>query len=163
MSTVAIALGSNVDAARNLAAAATMLRARWPDIRFSRVYASAPVGYADQADFLNAAAAFETDEDARTIKARLEEIERTLGKATPFPSGPRTIDLDLLLYGDSIIEESGLTVPHPRMHLRRFVLEPLRDLLPTGCHPASGISWEALTADLHEQRIEPLDLRLSDA
>jgi 2-amino-4-hydroxy-6-hydroxymethyldihydropteridine diphosphokinase len=88
-----------------------------------------PVGIVDQPRFLNAAAAVETEITARDLLARLIGIERRLGRTRAGPRfGPRTIDLDLLLYGHEQIDEPGLEVPHPRLHERLFALEPLTDL-----------------------------------
>ncbi len=113
------------------------------------------MGYTDQADFLNAVALIETDESAQTIKDTLTDIERQLGKATPFENGPRTIDLDLLLYGDETIQTETLTIPHPRMHERRFVLEPLCELIdPTLRHPILKISWQQLLQTVGVQPVE---------
>jgi 2-amino-4-hydroxy-6-hydroxymethyldihydropteridine diphosphokinase len=90
---------------------------------------TAPVGIADQPRFLNAAAAVETTLSARDLLDRLLAIERRLGRNREGPRfGPRTIDLDLLLYGDERIDERGLEIPHPRLHERLFALEPLADL-----------------------------------
>lgn len=162
MPTVAVAIGSNIDPERNLSRAAALLQERWPDIRFSGVYRSAPVGFADQADFLNAAAVFASDEDPREIKRALEAIETELKKATPFANGPRTIDLDLLLWADAVLREPGLTIPHPRMHLRRFVLEPLLELLPPEeKHPVLHTPWISLLEATRMQRIERTALRFS--
>ena len=95
----------------------------------SRVRETEPVGLLDQPCFLNAAARLQTTLPARELLDELLAVERELGRTRDGPRwGPRTIDLDLLLYGDEAIEEPGLTVPHPRMHERRFVLEPLADL-----------------------------------
>ena len=99
-----------------------------------------PVGYADQPPFLNGAVAVETDLAPRELLERLLSIERALGRDRSGPRfGPRTVDLDLLLYGNETIEEPALTVPHPRLAERRFVLEPLAELdpelaLPDGRH-----------------------------
>jgi 2-amino-4-hydroxy-6-hydroxymethyldihydropteridine diphosphokinase len=91
-----------------------------------------PVGYVDQPRFLNGAVALETELGARELLGRLLEIERALGRDRTGPRfGPRTIDLDLLLYGDETIDEPGLTVPHPRLAERRFALEPLAELDPS--------------------------------
>jgi 2-amino-4-hydroxy-6-hydroxymethyldihydropteridine diphosphokinase len=103
-----------------------------PDVRVvavSRFRETDPVGYADQPRFLNAACLVETDLSARELLERLLAVERSLGRERAGPRfGPRTIDLDLLLYGDETIDEPGLTVPHPRLAERRFVLEPLAEL-----------------------------------
>lgn len=91
-----------------------------------------PVGYLDQPRFLNGAAALETELPARELLDRLLGVERALGRHRDGPRfGPRTVDLDLLLYGDATIEEPGLSVPHPRLGERRFVLEPLAELDPS--------------------------------
>ena len=99
-----------------------------------------PVGYVDQPRFLNAAAAVETELAPRALLDRLLATERRLGRdraASP-RSGPRTIDLDLLLYGEERVEEPGLVVPHPRLHERLFVLEPLAELDPALVVPGRG-------------------------
>lgn len=91
-----------------------------------------PVGYVDQPRFLNAVAAVDTELTARELLDRLLGVERSLGRRRDGPRfGPRTVDLDLLLYGDATIEEPGLSVPHPRLGERRFVLEPLAELDPS--------------------------------
>jgi 2-amino-4-hydroxy-6-hydroxymethyldihydropteridine diphosphokinase len=98
-----------------------------------------PVGYLDQPRFLNAAAALETGLEPRALLDRLLEVERELGRTRDGPRfGPRTIDLDLLLYGDLVIDEPGLVVPHPRLAERRFVLEPLAELDPDLVVPGLG-------------------------
>jgi 2-amino-4-hydroxy-6-hydroxymethyldihydropteridine diphosphokinase len=98
-----------------------------------------PVGYVDQPRFLNAAAAVETELDARGLLDALLAVERGLGRTREGPRfGPRTIDLDLLLFGDAEVDEPGLTVPHPRLHERAFVLEPLAELVPELVVPGRG-------------------------
>jgi 2-amino-4-hydroxy-6-hydroxymethyldihydropteridine diphosphokinase len=98
-----------------------------------------PVGYLDQPRFLNAAAALETGLEPRPLLERLLEIELGLGRTRDGPRfGPRTIDLDLLLYGDRVIAEPGLVVPHPRLAERRFALEPLAELDPDLVVPGLG-------------------------
>jgi 2-amino-4-hydroxy-6-hydroxymethyldihydropteridine diphosphokinase len=100
---------------------------------------TAPMGLVDQPRFLNAAAAVETSLTARRLLARLLGIERRLGRTREGPRfGPRTIDLDLLLYGGEQIDEPGLEVPHPRLHERLFALEPLADLDPDLVVPGRG-------------------------
>jgi len=90
-----------------------------------------PVGVVDQPRFLNAAAALETSLEARGLLDRLLAVERAMGRDRSGERwGPRTVDLDLLLFGDVSLDEPGLTVPHPRLHERRFVLEPLLELDP---------------------------------
>jgi 2-amino-4-hydroxy-6-hydroxymethyldihydropteridine diphosphokinase len=97
-----------------------------------------PVGITDQPRFLNGVAALETELKPRELLDVLLAVERRLGRERGQRWGPRTIDLDLLLYGDEVIDETGLTIPHPRLHERRFVLEPLADLAPELVVPGHG-------------------------
>jgi 2-amino-4-hydroxy-6-hydroxymethyldihydropteridine diphosphokinase len=110
---------------------------------------TAPVGYVDQPRFLNGVVELETTLSARALLGVLLELERAFGRdrSTGPPMGPRTLDLDLLLYGDATIDEPLLTVPHPRLHERRFVLEPLAELDPGLEVPGQG-SVEALLSKL---------------
>jgi 2-amino-4-hydroxy-6-hydroxymethyldihydropteridine diphosphokinase len=129
-----VGLGANLgDRERTLRTALDLL-ARRPGIRVRRVSAfreTAPVGYVDQPDFLNAAAEVETTLGARELLDELLGVERSLGRSRDGPRfGPRTIDLDLLLYGDAMLDEPGLKVPHPRLYERRFALESLAELDP---------------------------------
>ena len=108
-----------------------------------------PVGVGDQPLFLNGAAELETSLGARELLDRLLAVEQRFGRVrTPAEHGPRTLDLDLLLYGDEVIDEPGLTVPHPRLHERRFALEPLAELVPTLVVPGRG-DVESLLSGLH--------------
>jgi 2-amino-4-hydroxy-6-hydroxymethyldihydropteridine diphosphokinase len=97
-----------------------------------------PVGVVDQPRFLNGVAALDTALPPRTLLDVLLDIERALGRVRTERWGPRTIDLDLLLYGDAVVDFPGLTLPHPRLHERRFVLEPLSDLAPELEVPGRG-------------------------
>jgi 2-amino-4-hydroxy-6-hydroxymethyldihydropteridine diphosphokinase len=107
-----------------------------------------PVGYLDQPLFLNGAAALRTDLPPRALLERLQEVERDLGRDRSGPRyGPRTIDLDLLLYGGESVDEPGLEIPHPRLAERRFVLEPLAELDESLEVPGRG-SVQALLAGL---------------
>jgi 2-amino-4-hydroxy-6-hydroxymethyldihydropteridine diphosphokinase len=107
-----------------------------------------PVGYLDQPRFLNAAAAVDTELSPRELLECMLAVERELGRTRDGPGwGPRAIDLDLLLYGDELVDEPGLRVPHPRLHEREFVLEPLVELDPGLVVPGKG-SVSALLAGL---------------
>jgi 2-amino-4-hydroxy-6-hydroxymethyldihydropteridine diphosphokinase len=100
-------------------------------VAVSRLRETDPVGFLDQPRFVNGAAAVETELDPRALLERLLAVERELGRTRQGPRfGPRTIDLDLLLFADLVVDEAGLRVPHPRLHERRFVLEPLAELDP---------------------------------
>jgi 2-amino-4-hydroxy-6-hydroxymethyldihydropteridine diphosphokinase len=137
-----VGLGANLsDREATLRSAVEQLRAE-PGVRVTAVSTfldTAPVGIVDQPRFLNAAAAVETDLGARELLDGLLGIERRLGRNRAGPRfGPRTIDLDLLLYGDEQIDEPGLQVPHPRLHERLFALEPLAELDPDLVVPGRG-------------------------
>jgi len=134
-----------------------MLTEHWPGIRFSSLYKTAPYEFEEQDVFLNSAAKVETGESPEEVSHVLHTIEKELKKDPPFKFGPRTIDLDVLLYNDQVISLENLTVPHPRMHNRRFVLEPLCELIdPTTKHPVVGKTWEELLGDVQEQECEKL-------
>ena len=136
MTVAYVGLGANLgDRDASIRRAAELVGAR----RVSTVRETEPWGYADQPRFLNAVAELETDEAPRALLDRLLEVERALGRTREGPRyGPRTIDLDLLLYGDLELDEPGLTVPHPRLHERLFVLEPLAELAPELVVPGRG-------------------------
>jgi 2-amino-4-hydroxy-6-hydroxymethyldihydropteridine diphosphokinase len=140
-----VGLGANLgDRERSIRRAADLIGAR----RLSRLIETEPWGYADQPLFLNAAAEVETPLGARAFLERLLDVERLLGRDRSGPRfGPRTIDLDLLLFGDEQVGEPGLHVPHPRLHERRFVLEPLAELDPELEIPGRG-TVRALLAGL---------------
>jgi 2-amino-4-hydroxy-6-hydroxymethyldihydropteridine diphosphokinase len=138
-----VGLGSNLgDREGTLRAAVGRLRhAPETDVlRVSTLRKTDPVGYVDQPRFLNGVVELQTGLSARRLLGRLLELERAFGRdraAVP-AQGPRTLDLDLLLYGQHVIDEPGLEVPHPRLHERRFVLEPLAELDPAIEVPGKG-------------------------
>ena len=143
-----VGLGANLgDREATIRRAAALLGAA----RLSPILETEPWGYADQPKFLNAVAEVETDLGPRQLLDRLLEIERQLGRVREGPRyGPRTIDLDLLLYGDEVVEEPGLSVPHPRLAERLFVLEPLASLDAGFFVPGQG-SVEALIRGLQSK------------
>lgn len=152
--TAYIALGANLgDRARTIELALDRLRAH-PGIEVRRVSAllenPAVGGPPDAPPFLNGVAEVSTTLGPRELLNALLEIERQLGRERHRKWDPRTIDLDLLTYGDQIIDEPDLTVPHPRMHERRFVLEPLAEIAPAGVHPRLRRTFGELLADLHD-------------
>ncbi len=108
-------------------------------VALSTLRETEPVGVGEQPPYLNGALELETALPARDLLARLLEVERQFGRVrVAGEHGPRTLDLDLLLYGDDVVDEAGLTVPHPRLHERRFVLEPLAELVPGLVVPGRG-------------------------
>ena len=113
----------------------------------ARLRETEPVGVVDQPRFLNGAVAVDTELSARALLDVLLAVEQRLGRVRDGTRwGPRTIDLDLLLYGDEVLDEAGLRVPHPRLHERRFVLEPLAELDPGLVVPGSGAVSDLLAA-----------------
>ena len=140
---VYLSLGSNLgDRSANLKAAIERLKELGDVVATSSVYETAPVGDVRQPDFLNCAVALETDKMPRQLLAATLEIERSLGRRRKAASagvaaakGPRTIDIDILLFGTSVIETKELTIPHPALHERRFMLEPLAEIAPDLRHP----------------------------
>jgi 2-amino-4-hydroxy-6-hydroxymethyldihydropteridine diphosphokinase len=147
-----IGLGSNLDDPRvNLHLALAAIGRECRIARVSSLYSTEPVGYADQGWFMNAAAEVWTTKSPRGLLAFLQHVETSLGRTRDVRFGPRTIDLDILLWGDAVIDEEGLIVPHPRMHERRFVLEPLNELAPELKHPQLGKTMAELRASCPDQ------------
>jgi 2-amino-4-hydroxy-6-hydroxymethyldihydropteridine diphosphokinase len=139
MKTVYLGMGSNVgDRERNLAAALAQLAA--PALRVLRIsstYETEPVDYTDQRWFLNLVAEAETELFPMQLLAHIVKIERALGRVRTVSKGPRTLDIDILLYGRAVIRSAKLEIPHPRMGERRFVLAPLAELAPSLRHPVT--------------------------
>jgi 2-amino-4-hydroxy-6-hydroxymethyldihydropteridine diphosphokinase len=118
----------------------------------SSVYETDPMGMLDQPPFLNAAAGMRTSFPPEQLMAGLLQIERDLGRVRTVRNAPRTIDLDLLLYDGAVIETADLTVPHPALHERAFVLVPLAEIAPHAEHPVLGVSIHELLG-----RLEPAE------
>jgi 2-amino-4-hydroxy-6-hydroxymethyldihydropteridine diphosphokinase len=128
-----IALGANLDQpVQQVSGALRELDSieRTHVIVVSSLYRTKPVGYADQPDFINAVAQVETALSPRALLDQLHVIEERHGRQRSFRNAPRTLDLDLLTYGDLVLDEDGLTLPHPRLHQRAFVLMPLAEIAP---------------------------------
>lgn len=111
-------------------------------LRSSSLYRSAPVGYLDQPEFINAVAQVETELAPRALLDALLALELECGRTRQFRNAPRTLDLDVLLYDDLVHHEHGLTIPHPQMHLRAFVLQPLLEIAPDCVIPGVGKAGE---------------------
>jgi 2-amino-4-hydroxy-6-hydroxymethyldihydropteridine diphosphokinase len=159
MTVAYVGLGSNIGEPRRQLDAAIEQLKKLPGTDFvlaSGFYKSAPQGYLDQPDFLNAVARLDTLLSAEQLLENLQKIEQRQGRERSFAGAPRTLDLDLLLYGSQRIDSPRLTVPHPRMHERAFVLEPLIELAPEIAIPGRGAARELLAA-CRDQKVERTD------
>ncbi|MDJ0953400.1 MAG: 2-amino-4-hydroxy-6-hydroxymethyldihydropteridine diphosphokinase [Acidimicrobiia bacterium] len=153
----AIGLGSNLgDRARHIADAVGALSELDTLVRVSPLYETAPVGGPEQGPYLNAVAVVDTELTPQELLQQCLAIERDAGRERRERWGPRTLDLDLLLYGDAEIDEDGLTVPHPRMTERRFVLEPLLDAWPDAVLP-DGTPVANFLPGVADQRVRKLE------
>jgi 2-amino-4-hydroxy-6-hydroxymethyldihydropteridine diphosphokinase len=149
---VAVALGSNLgERERYLRDAIAALRQSLCGVAVSAFYDTEPVGVGEQPRFLNAAATGSTTLPPRQLLATLLDIEARFGRTRPHPGAARTLDLDLILYGDQIIEEWDLMVPHPRFRERRFVLEPLAEIAPDWIDPVTKRTMRELMGGLLPQ------------
>ncbi len=145
--TAFIALGANLDQPERQVREATAALAELPDtalVRASALYRSAAVGYRDQPDFINAVAEVVTGLAPRALLDHLLALERHRGRVRHFPNAPRTLDLDIIVYGELVLHEHGLTIPHPRMHERAFVVVPLAEIAPEAVVPGRGRARELL-------------------
>ena len=158
MKTVYLSLGSNLgDRERLLQDALRLLHTTdLRVVRISPVYQTEPQDVKAQPWFLNLVVEAETELFPRQLLARVQQIEKQLGRKRLAAKGPRTIDIDILLYGDSVVNAAGLVVPHPRMTERRFVLQPLADLVPELRHPVLRRTVKELLAGTQDQTVRPL-------
>jgi 2-amino-4-hydroxy-6-hydroxymethyldihydropteridine diphosphokinase len=147
---VALSLGSNLgDRRAHLNWAVDRLAAHLADLRLSSILETDPVDVPDpQPPYLNAVVVGKTDLAPDVLIQKLLDLERQQGRTRPAPRAPRTLDLDLILYGDLILNTAALTVPHPRFRDRRFVLAPLAELEPDWRDPVTGKSIATLLAEL---------------
>lgn len=147
-----VAVGGNIPPRRATLEAGLAALARLPHTRLvarSRWYETAPVDAPPGSGaFLNGACLLHTGLDPRALLAALQLIERDLGRQRLVPNGPRTLDLDLILHGDSVLDEPGLVLPHPRAHLRGFVLQPAAEVAAELTHPLLGQTLGALARAL---------------
>ncbi|MDR3410788.1 MAG: 2-amino-4-hydroxy-6-hydroxymethyldihydropteridine diphosphokinase [Formivibrio sp.] len=157
---VFVALGANLVQPAKQMRRAIALICLLPQTRLlksSSFYCTSPIGYTDQPDFTNSVVEISTELTARELLEALLAIESALGRERSIPNGPRTIDLDLILYGDRTIDEKDLIVPHPRMHERAFVLVPLTEIAPDIVIPSLGPA-KNLLATITDQSLKRLPL-----
>jgi 2-amino-4-hydroxy-6-hydroxymethyldihydropteridine diphosphokinase len=155
---VLLGLGANVgDPTGQLARAVRMLEASVRIGRVSSLYRTEPVGHADQPDFHNLVVLGTTELEPAALLRAAQEVEDALGRRRTFANAPRTIDVDLLAYGDRVMRTPALTLPHPRLHLRGFVLHPLAEIAPEWTHPVLGrTARELLSTATALERVEPI-------
>jgi 2-amino-4-hydroxy-6-hydroxymethyldihydropteridine diphosphokinase len=149
--TAYLSLGSNLgNRAANLRAAVAQLEVAGRLLALSAFYETQPVEVQDQPWFLNCVAAIETDKTPRELLQFALQVEAVMGRLRMRAKGPRKIDIDVLLFGNLVVDEPGLKIPHPAMHQRRFVLEPLVEIAPGARHPELGKTAQELLAELPE-------------
>jgi 2-amino-4-hydroxy-6-hydroxymethyldihydropteridine diphosphokinase len=156
---VYLSLGSNVgDRGANLETAIAALGTLGKVIARSSFYETEPVEFTAQPWFLNCALVLETTKMPRQLLKALLDLERKMGRRRSLHKGPRTIDIDILLFGDRVIDEPGLKIPHPAMQERRFVLEPLAEIAPKAFHPVLKKTAQELLVKLPPgQRVRRVD------
>ena len=153
-----IGLGSNLANPAEQVLQAMLAIAQLPEIHVlarSSLYRSAPVGYLDQPDFINAVVKIETTLEPLALLQILLALEQVNGRTREFQNAPRTLDLDVLLYDELQHHEHGLTVPHPQMHKRAFVLQPLMEIEPNSVIPGIGAAEQAMQL-CADQQLEKL-------
>jgi len=154
METAYLSLGSNLgDRENHLRDAISRLSRCGRVLSVSSIYETEPLDFTEQPWFLNSAIAFATTLGPEQLMTEILHIEQGLGRERTQPKGPRIIDIDLLLWGDLILDSAGLTVPHPQMHRRRFVLEPLAEIAPEANHPVLHKSVGELLENLPRGQI----------
>jgi 2-amino-4-hydroxy-6-hydroxymethyldihydropteridine diphosphokinase len=149
MTTVYLALGSNVgDSRRYIQQAAGLLGEVLQNLKQAPVYSSKAVGYTDQPDFLNTAVSGQTDLEPAALLEQVKNIENQVGRTPTFRHGPREIDIDIIFYGDKILEAEALTIPHPDFRERDFVLQPVCDLNSSLIDPVTKQTAGQLLANI---------------
>lgn len=162
--TVYLALGSNLgDRKANLRAARQSLPPLVKVTAASPIYRTPPWGYEQQPEFFNQVLAGQTEASPTTLLAYLKQIEAKVGRKPTFRYGPRLVDLDIIFYDDLVLNEPGLTIPHPRVAERAFVLVPLADLAPDMRHPITGLQVQEMLEAVSTDGIQRLDLNNSAA
>jgi 2-amino-4-hydroxy-6-hydroxymethyldihydropteridine diphosphokinase len=152
--TIYLGLGTNLgDRHENLLSAATLLPPKVAVVAQSPIYQTPPWGFTEQADFLNQVIKAETTLNPKDLLKYVKKIEKKVGRTATFRWGPREIDIDILFYDNLVYEEKKLTIPHPRLHQRAFMLVPLADLAPKLLHPLTGQTIQQHLAELDPTNI----------
>lgn len=154
MSRVFVGIGSNIQPQAHVPLALELLERSFAALEISPIYSCPAVGF-DGDDFVNLVVAFETDQDVIALQSELRDIEAACGRDRAEKHASRTMDIDLLLFDDAVIEEPGLTLPRADILEYAFVLRPLAEIAPDACHPVSGICYAQLW-DAFDARAQPL-------
>ena len=154
MARIFVSAGSNIDREKNINAALRVLAAEYGELQQSSVYESDAVDF-DSAPFYNLVIGFQTSETPQAIQARLHAIEDSCGRKRTSALSARTLDLDLLLYDDRVIEEGKLVLPRDDIHRYAFVLGPLAEIAGTAIHPVTGETYAKMWADF-DKNSQPL-------
>ena len=154
---VYLALGTNLgDRETNLSIAREQLPSRVKIIESSAIYITPPWGFEDQPDFLNQVLRVQTEMAPQQLLLYLKRIELEMGRVKTFRNGPRLIDIDILFYGQRVIKGTELSIPHPRLHERAFVLVPLNDIAPDFVHPVLNMTVESMLSKIDVKGVRPL-------
>lgn len=154
---VFIELGTNLgDRLANLQVAKESVAPKVEIVRESSIYETPPWGYKDQQDFLNQVIEVRTELEPLALLRFLKHIEGSMGRVRTFRNGPRVIDLDILLYGDRVLDRAELQIPHPQIQNRAFVLAPLNELAPNLVHPVMGKTIQSLLDEVDTEGIKRL-------
>ncbi|MDO8511478.1 MAG: 2-amino-4-hydroxy-6-hydroxymethyldihydropteridine diphosphokinase [Nanoarchaeota archaeon] len=154
-----LGIGSNLgEREKNIEKAILLLAEKVQLVQCSSLYQTEPIGYQEQDWFLNCAIGIQTNYEPSELHHLLQNIEVKIGRIRDIPNGPRIIDLDLLLYGDCIFKTEKLEIPHPRLHLRRFVLVPLQEIAAEVVHPILQNSISGLLSDLEGEKNDQVHL-----
>ena len=154
---VYFSIGTNLgDRFANLHRALSLLQGHMAITAISPVYATEPWGDRDQGEFLNICVAAMTSQDPVDLLHTIKMVEQEMGRMPSRHWGPRLIDIDLILYGHDVVREDGLSVPHPRMAERAFVLAPLANIIPTFVHPETGLTIQEMLDSVDQGGVERL-------
>ena len=152
-----LALGTNLgDREANLSNARESLPPEVVVVQASSIYVTPPWGYEDQPDFLNQVLETRSDLEPLQLLAHIKSVEAQMGRLQTFRNGPRLIDLDILFYGQRVVDETGLQIPHPRLQERAFVLVPLSEIAPDFVHPVLDVKVKTLLSLVDTQGVRRL-------